>query len=282
MLLPCSLQSSTSECQRASCSNGCCASNPCLNGATCLEQCDDTGPAFHCTCVQGFVGKRCQNLAGLTCKEHKEYSVSAGHEAKSGLFPLPGPQNTYYIVFCDFHSEERFSWTVIESFTKANKGEFADNPFYIDFAVNQDVFRWDRYRLPLSQMRQIAANSTDFRATCRYDTDGPNYTDYLRAKLTETDILSLSFNGCRYYEYINVRGYRCYNCTAQFVQKDSWHAHFDSFYGSRKLCQFKSASKGAVIRPGGEDNFGFYETINPVHRCVTTESSTTQWWLGKK
>ena len=241
------------------------------------------GPAFYCTCVQGFLGKRCQKVGGSTCKEHKANLASARHEVKSGLFPLPGPQNTYYSVFCDFDSEERFSWTVIESFTKANKGVFTDKPFYKNFAVNQDVFRWDRYHLPLSQMKQIAANSTHFRATCRYDTDGPNYTDYLRAKLTETDILGLSFDGCRYYEYINVRGYSCHNCTAQFVQRDSWHAHFDSYWGSSVLgCQFSSAHEGSVDLPGGEDDFGFYETINPVHRCVTTESSTTQWWLGGK
>ena len=56
--------------------------------------------------------------------------------------------------------------------------------------------------------------------------------------------------------------------------------HYDSFYGPKIGCQFTSQSTGAVRLPGGEDNFGWYQTVNPVHRCVSSDDSTTQWWLG--
>lgn len=39
---------------------------------------------------------------------------------------------------------------------------------------------------------------------------------------------------------------------------------------------------GSVAEPGGEDNFGVYDTVNPVHRCTANENSTTQWWFGER
>jgi len=94
--------------------------------------------------------------------------------------------------------------------------------------------------------------------------------------------MQLKYDRCKKYEYINIRGYGCENCTAHFVQKDPWHAHVDSFHGSSKGCQLKSPQTGAVKLPGGEDNFGFYETVNPVHRCSSGPESTTQWWFGEQ
>ena len=33
---------------------------------------------------------------------------------------------------------------------------------------------------------------------------------------------------------------------------------------------------------GGEDNFGVYDRVNPVHRCTANENSITQWWFGER
>ena len=185
-----------------------------------------------------------------------------------------------YEVFCDAISEKGFIWTLIESFSFRNNDEFADKAFFKDFPVNQDAFSWNKFRLSRPLMDAIANRSTHVRATCNFNTDELKYSDYLRAKLTDIDVMRLNFDGCKKYEFISVRGYNCTSCTAHFVQKDIWHAHTDSYHGPRKGCQCTRLSTGAVKVPGGEDNFGWYETINTLHSCVSSNDSTTQWWFG--
>ena len=81
-------------------------------------------------------------------------------------------------------------------------------------------------------------------------------------------------------EYINIRGYDCYDCTATMIQRINYcHLHTDS---SLKSCEFKSASNGSVKSGEGEDNFGYYNTINPLHRCTSGYNATTQWWFGEQ
>jgi len=81
-------------------------------------------------------------------------------------------------------------------------------------------------------------------------------------------------------EYINIRGYDCYNCTAWISQTSNWHLHTDSYHGIHR--QFTSARNGAVASSGGEDNFGYYYAINPLHRCTSGDNATTQWWFGEQ
>ena len=128
-------------------------------------------------------------------------------------------------------------------------------------------------------MESIANQSSHVRATCNFNTDGLNFTDYLRAKLTDIDVMRKKFDDCRNYEYINVRGYGCHDCTAVFVQQDMWHAHVDSYHDYGAGCQLKAS--GAIKDPAGEDDFGWYETVNPIHRCSSNNNSTTQWWFGE-
>ena len=123
---------------------------------------------------------------------------------------------------------------------------------------------------------------TWFRCSVSYFEAEVSYylRDYLRAKLNDIDVMRLNFDGCKKYEFISIRGYNCSNCTAQFVQTDNRHAHTDSFWGPKIGCQFTSQSTGAVRLLGEEDNFGWYQTVNPAHRCTSSNDSTTQWWLG--
>ena len=37
-----------------------------------------------------------------------------------------------------------------------------------------------------------------------------------------------------------------------------------------------------VASPGGEDKFGYYKTINPLHRCTSRDDATTQCWFREK
>ena len=108
------------------------------------------------------------------------------------------------------------------------------------------------------------------------NTDGLVTTDYLRAKTTDLNILQLNSWPCVKMEYINIRGYDCYDCMAKMVQGIDWHLHTDS---SLTSCQFKSARDSSVE---SEDNFGYYYTINPLHRFTSGDNATTQWWFGEQ
>ena len=43
----------------ADCHNGCCHSNTCLNGGTCVEICDVNNKRFQCNCRPGYTGTYC-------------------------------------------------------------------------------------------------------------------------------------------------------------------------------------------------------------------------------
>ena len=163
-----------------------------------------------------------------------------------------------YEVFCDIDSEKRFVWTLIESLSLRNNNKFSDKAFYQNYPINQKEFAWSKFRLSRALMMATANNSTHVRATCNFDSEKRNYRDYLRAKLSELNVMHFNYIECKKFEFVSVRGYNCSNCTALFDQSDYMHAHTDSYWGSQQQykCQFTSALVGAVKRPGGEDNFG--------------------------
>ena len=182
-----------------------------------------------------------------------------------------------YDVFCDFTPEKGFVWTLIESFSFCYNDEFKDKAFYEDYHLNQEAFTWSKFRLSLPRMNATVKRSTHVRATCNFNIEELKYEDYLRAKLSDIDLMRFSLSTCKKFEFISVRGNNCTNDTAHFVQRDFWHAHSDS---NNQECSCTSLSEGAVKFPGGEDNFGWYKTRNPVHRCVASNDSTTQWLFG--
>ena len=174
------------------------------------------------------------------------------------------------------NSENGFVWTLLESFSLANNNHFKAQPFLKDHLVSQNSFKWNKFRLSLPIMNSTLSHSTHFRATCNFNTDGLVSTDYLRAKTTDLNILQLDGWQCVKMEYINIRGYDCYDCMAKMFQGIDWHLHTDS---SLTSCQFKSVRDSSVE---SEDNFGYYYTINPLHRCISGDNATTQWWFGEQ
>lgn len=188
--------------------------------------------------------------------------------------------NSLFDEFCDFTSEVGFLWSLVESFSLANKDDFRRQPFFEDYPVNQENFDWTRFRLSRSRMNKSALQSSHLRVTCNFNIDGLNYTDYLRTTLLEIDIMNLRSIGCKKHEYINIRGYGCYNCTTHFHQGKRSHGHVDSHNSPRGGCD--AIFPGSIAEPSGEDNFGRYDTVNPVHRCSANENSTTQWWFGER
>ena len=188
-------------------------------------------------------------------------------------------RKSLFQTFCDFTSENGFVWTLLESFSLANNNHFKSQPFYKDYPVNQNSFKWNKFRLSLPIMNSTLSHSTHLRATCNFNTDGLVTTDYLRAKTTELNILLLKGYKCVTFEYVNIRGYEAYNPSVWMIQRPG-HLHTDSHKGGIH-CSFDSAKNGSIGEPG-EDNFGLYETVNHLHRCSSGNSSTTQWWFGEQ
>ena len=265
-------------CVSQPCRNQCCQENPCFNGGTCTELCAHANRKFNCTCAIGYFGKLCEKKSPTSCKQ---LQLEANKPRQSAVYTLYDPTSkSFYQTFCDFTSENGFVWTLLESFRLANKNKFQNQQFYKDHRVNVNSFTWNKFRLSRFIMKSTLSHSTHVRATCNFNIDGLVTTDYLRAKTNDLNILLLKGRRCFEIEYINVRGHDCYNCTAWISQTIYWHLHFDSYYGIH--CQLKSARNGAVAFPGGEDNFGVYRTINPLHRCSSGDNATTQWWFGEQ
>ena len=124
-------------------------------------------------------------------------------------------------------------------------------------------------------MKSIQDVSTHWRATCNFPTDGVDYRDYIRVSLEQLDLLvKPDADGfCLLTEFVNVHGNECVNCTVLAVYSSSFSLHIDSYFGPHDGCDFG----GGIY---DEDNFGLYTTTNPAFRCISSMSSTTQYWLG--
>ena len=143
-------------------------------------------------------------------------------------------------------------------------------------ATNDDQPNWHAYLIRPAYLSWLGAQSTHWRATCRYDTDGVVYTDYIRTSLTDCNILTLQtvLGTCFQFELVNIRGNECSNCTLSlWNQKGSYSLHRDN---TLNVCDFN----GEAGSKPSEDNFGYYVDVNLSHRCSSNASSTTQFWLG--
>ena len=149
-------------------------------------------------------------------------------------------------------------------------------------AVSGDAPNWQAYLIKRPYLLWLRDRSTHWRATCRYNTDGPVYTDYVRASLEDFDIIRDTpsvTSSCRKYELFNIRGNECVNCTAAtWYQKGVYPFHIDS--SIRHGCQFDGNGTGDVFP--WEDNFGYYWAVNPKFRCTSNLNATTQLWTGGK
>ncbi|XP_078382301.1 uncharacterized protein LOC144664985 [Oculina patagonica] len=138
---------------------------------------------------------------------------------------------------------------------------------------------WASHRLSLSRMQHLAGHSTHLRATCNFYSEGFSYTDYARANLASQNPFDSFYQVCKRYEYINIRGIECYDCTSHTNNRDDESWYINSYRSSTSFgCEFDG-------RPGmgsAEYNFGRYNLFNPEHRCSSASSSTTQHWLGIK
>ena len=188
--------------------------------------------------------------------------------------------NIFMTVYCDMNSEPGTAWTLITSFAlkNAQNDKVKKHPLQINAPVNEKSPNWNIYRMSLSQMTYLKSQSTHWRATCSFPTHGVDYTDYVRAKFADFDIMTFLGDGiCKKVEYINIRDHSCAQCTSKWWQvRNTYAPHVDS---TRTNCEL-NARHGSNTGGGGEDNFGFYDVVNSKFRCTSGPSSTTNWWFG--
>ena len=148
--------------------------------------------------------------------------------------------------------------------------------------MSSDSPNWQAYLIKRDFLVWLRDHSTHWRATCRYNTDGTVYTDYLRASFEDFDIVRVTptaDSSCEKYELVNIRGNECANCTAgTWYRKGAFPLHIDS--SLRLGCDFDGSQTGDVV--GSEDNFGYYQAINSKFRCTSSTEATTQFWFGSK
>ena len=189
----------------------------------------------------------------------------------SGVYDLVISSNKTIQTYCDFSSEAGKAWTLIESFSLGNKNFYRNKPFYHDYPRNENklLSAWNDFRVSYQALVNIRDNSTHWRVTCGFPS-GLSYSDYARASLTTTDLLTfVNEDRCQRYEFISVRGINCTDCEGMLVQRDDQHMHTDSFWSGINECQWDPGA-GAKIH---EDNFGYYDFTNPQHKCTRNSLS---------
>ena len=179
-------------------------------------------------------------------------------------------------VYCDFESEPGSAWTLIMSWSLQNKNlpAFKSEPLTGNVPVNEKSPNWNIYRLSKNAMGFFKAQSSHWRATCSFNKVKFDYRDYVRGNLKDFDIIIYLGSGqCKKIEYINIRGHVGYQTTVPFWQTTNLYMlHTDS---TARSCQY-----GTTNAAHSEDNFGYYNRINPKFRCTADPTATTQYWFG--
>lgn len=249
-----------------------------MHGGECKEICDPKDARFTCSCPANYTGKRCETRCYESCLQAFQFGF-----IKSGIYAIcEVQQSAPFHVYCDMESDDKFVWTLIQSFAFDQRVSLSDKGFGVDFPVgeNQTNVEWTFHRLSLSRMKYVSVKSTHLRVTCKFKDDGLQYTDYARTVLQNHGIFSTFTYQCKWYEYINIRGIECRGCTALTNQREG-RPWFINSYGSKgRGCSFNG-------KPGmgrAEQNFGWYEDgkVNKNHRCSSSPSATTEHWLGKR
>lgn len=249
--------------------------------------CDVRARRFKCTCPPGYSGHRCHKRL-QSCHD----ILLSGRHA-NGIYQIVNLTNSVLSVYCDFESEPGAAWTLVQSYSlkkgqrNSEKDIFSEKPLFQDFPVNESLpSDWSSYRLSLANMQFIRNQSTHWRATCSFPTMGVDFRDYLRASFDDLDVLIEPTSGpyypCKRYEFINIRGNQCTDCTAFTITSPRFSFFIVSFISKTRGCDFDGRPNGGTSM---EMNFGIYYTqvnVNPSFRCSATEESTTQFWFGKK
>ena len=217
------------------------------------------------------------------------YDILLSGRHANGISQIVNVTNGVLNVYCDFESEPGGAWTLVQSYSleKGQRGSekdvFSDKPLFQDFPVNESLpSDWSSYRLSLAEMQFIRSQSTHWRATCDFTEFGVNFRDYLRASFDAFDVMVAPsdvppYTSCRPYDFINIRGNQCINCTVFTITHPDYPLFILSGLAPGE-CNFDSRpNRGKSL----EFNFGYYSLVNPAFRCPVNKDSTTQFWFGK-
>jgi len=222
-------------------------------------------------------GKLCpvnkSNIKPRSCVDHLKNGAN-----RCGYYKIYDTVGNGFTVYCDLETEPGAAWTLVVSWSLKNKGfsSFRSSPLSVNDPVNENSPNWFLYRLTSDRMKSLKHVSTHWRATCSFDKYGINqYKDYVRGRFAAADILAYLGSGiCLKTELVNIRGHIGIHKTVRFWQVvNAYFLHTDS---SLKGCQF-DPTVGSI---SSEDNFGYYNTVNPKFTCTMNGDSTTQWWFG--
>ncbi|XP_001630438.2 uncharacterized protein LOC5509929 isoform X2 [Nematostella vectensis] len=263
----------------AECRNGCCLSNPCLNGGKCTEQCNHPKAKFACACPSHTTGRFCQHFTPKSCFDFYKAPKATSKPAR-GVYTVFKKDNiTQFKVYCDFTSPKK-AWTLIESYAYKYISEFKRKAFLEDYPINEATPEIHaRFRLSREKMKLIRSTAVSYRATCKFLTRA-NVTsrDYMEGRLSVFDIIeeTCEYSCCKTMTYIDIVGHQCTGCALQLLHKRagtySWHVHVMPGIA----CSFNAYR----LFDENTELFGFYNPSTPTFLCTDSEDSTTEFWLG--
>ena len=242
------------------------------------------GQRFTCKCPDNYEGERCEKkrckpgYKGEDCQEPIRSCLDyQDGSLLSGNYTIIDDTEIPYQVFCNFHSFI-WTWTLIQSYSLENKDKF-NKSFTVNHPLNENRPSWLEYRLSKGRMNFIHRfSNTHWRITCNYNKEGVRPQDLVRARVNHTPFFNHSSGGCFPVEYINIRRYRYKNRQA-FMVNDGIRPFYIDPKRSGQNCSFLVED---IVMCGSEaeNSFGYYQCINPIHRCSSSPTSTTQVWLG--
>ena len=254
----------------------CCQTSPCQNGGKCRELCGQK-KRVQCKCTAAFLGDLCATQA-KSCLDHFRFNRSA----TPGFYGILDSGREAFTVFCDFNSTENTAWTLITSYAFKNYAAlYRDKPFYTSHSVNESLPNWDAYRLSKTRMISIQSQSSKWRATCNYNTDGVIFTDYIQSTFDHVDPITYQAHGCKNVTYVNIRGSHCSECTIWIAQHNEKGFGIGNWWSQyQENCDFVNSPGVKVF----ETSFGYFidkQNTNSEHRCSADPTATTQYWFGE-
>ena len=256
----------------------CCLSSPCQNGGKCREICGQK-KRLQCNCTAAVLGDLCV-IQAKSCLDHFRVNRSA----TPGFYDILDGGGRTFTVFCDFDSTANLAWTLImsyafDNYAKVTKGK----AFYNSYSVNDNSPNWNAYRLSKARMLSIHSQSSQWRATCNYNSDGVIFTDYIQSTFENVDPMTYREYACKKVTYVNIRGSSCNECTIwidQYNNNEFGIVSWFSQYGPiTPKCDFINAPGEKNYKAG----FGLFLTrqnTNSEHRCAAGPTATTQYWFG--
>ena len=279
-------------CSEQFCNNYCCATAPCQHGGTCHEVCEAKKRRFCCTCAPGYTGHRCQlqvtqpPLPPLPVAQTQLRPCPAGMSRRLQIrrrmvftrlwtMRTSSFQSSMTLGRCPWLHGLWSSLTPWKTTTRLNT-----KPSICSTCQSTRMLLTGKttgcrclvrslsgvYRPtgePLVIFRRIQSSTTAITFVRRLpSTTCSPFLDHIGAL----------------YEYVNIRGNTCENCTAYSPYSTEFTYHIDSWH-HKLACDFNGHPNGTIF---DEYNFGFYNTRNPSLRYSSKMASTTQYWFGSK